>query len=101
MVDRETPKRSATSFLGMRSVYGGEHFHSEVLRVGVHHGPIVVQVHYLRKLAVRACLVKVRARMLLHAFSYEKPYSTSPIPSGLVYDRLWEDGVEVESLDES
>jgi hypothetical protein len=46
-------------------------------------------------------LVKMRVRMILHAFSYEKPYSTSPIPSGLVYDRLREDGVEVESLDES
>lgn len=44
---------------------------------------------------------KVRVRMMLHAFSYEKPCSTSPIPSGLVYDPLREDGVEVESLDES
>jgi hypothetical protein len=39
--------------------------------------------------------------MILHAFSYEKPYPTSPIPSGLVYDPLREDGVEVEALDES
>jgi hypothetical protein len=39
--------------------------------------------------------------MILHAFSYEKPYSTSPIPSGLAYARLREDGVEVELLDES
>ena len=39
--------------------------------------------------------------MILHAFSYEKPYSTSPIRSGLVYDLLREDGVKVESLDES
>ncbi len=39
--------------------------------------------------------------MILYAFSYEKLYSTSPIPSGLVYDRLREDGVEIESLDES
>ena len=50
---------------------------------------------------LRACLVKVRVRMILYAFSYEKPCSTSPIPSGLVYDPLREDGVEVESLDES
>jgi hypothetical protein len=39
--------------------------------------------------------------MILHAFSYEKPYSTSPISSGLPYDRLREDRGEVESLDES
>jgi hypothetical protein len=51
--------------------------------------------------SLRACLVKVRVRMILYAFSYEKPYSISPIPSGLVYDPLREDGIEVESLDES
>jgi hypothetical protein len=39
--------------------------------------------------------------MILYAFSYEKLYSTSLIRSGLVYDRLREDGVKVESLDES
>jgi hypothetical protein len=39
--------------------------------------------------------------MILHAFKYEKPFSTSPIPSELLYDRLREDHVEVESLDES
>jgi len=38
--------------------------------------------------------------MILYACSYEKPYSTSPIRSGLVYHRLREDGVKVESLDE-
>ena len=39
--------------------------------------------------------------MILHAFKYEKPFSTSPTRSGLLYDRLREDHVEVESLDES
>jgi hypothetical protein len=29
--------------------------------------------------------------MILYAFKYEKPFSTSPTRSGLLYDRLRED----------
>ena len=36
-----------------------------------------------------------------YASSYEEAVSDLSNPSGLVYDRLREDGVEVESLDES
>ena len=38
--------------------------------------------------------------MILYAFSYEKAWPISPITSELVYDRLQEDGVQVESFDE-
>ena len=50
---------------------------------------------------LRACLVKVKVGIVSYALSYEKPSSTAPILSRLVYERLREDGVEVESLDES
>ena len=43
----------------------------------------------------------MRVGMVSYALSYEKPSSTAPISSGFVYKRLREDGVEVESLDES
>ena len=36
----------------------------------------------------------------MYAFSYEEAWPISPISGELVYDRLQEDGVEVESFDE-
>ena len=45
-------------------------------------------------------MVKVKFRMISYAFSYEEAWPVSPISSELVYDRLREDGVEVESFDE-
>jgi hypothetical protein len=38
--------------------------------------------------------------MISYAFSYEEAWQVSPISNELVYDRLREDGVEVESFDE-